>query len=94
MEGLQFPKDSKLYFITFKSQNFSPKIQKRVDLTIDVVQQNHHKIHEFVTSGQTTYDDFLETLVYGSYLTLYLALYYDQNPATNPWVDWFKDQLK
>lgn len=93
MEGLQFPKNAKLYFLVFKSPNYSPKIQKRTDLTIDVVKQNKQKVHEYVVLGATNYDDFLEVLVYGAYLTLFLALYYDQNPAVNPWVDWFKEKL-
>lgn len=94
MEGLQFPKNSTLFFLSLDSPNYSPKIKKRMQLTIDVVKQNGHMIHEFITSGQTFYDDFMEVLLYGSYLTLFLGLRYDQNPAVNPWVDWFKQKLK
>lgn len=93
MEGLQFPEGSPLYFIVLNSPNYSDKIKKRVALTIDVVKQNNHKVHEITASGATVYDDFLEVLQYGSFLTLYLALEYKQNPAVNPWVDWFKKQL-
>lgn len=94
MEGLQFPKDAPLYFIVLNSPNYSDKIKKRVELTTDVVKQNGFPVHEFTTSGSTLYDDFLETLQYGSFLTLYLALAYNQNPAINPWVDYFKEKLK
>lgn len=94
MEGLQFPPTHNLHFLVLTSPNYSPKIKKRMELTIDVVRQNKHEIHEFMTAGQTIYDDFLEALAYGSYLTLFLALKYDQNPAVNPWVDWFKEKLK
>jgi len=93
MEGLQFPSDAPLHFLIFNSPNYSEKIKKRVELTIDVVQKNNYSVHEFTTSGQSVYDDFLEVLIYGSYLTLYLGLDYEQNPAINPWVDWFKGQL-
>lgn len=94
MEGLQFPKNAPLHFIILNSRNYSEKISQRVELTKQVVEQNGYPVHVFQTSGQTIYDDFLETLQYGSFLTLYLALAYEQNPAVNPWVDWFKDQLK
>jgi glucose/mannose-6-phosphate isomerase len=94
MEGLQFPADAPLQFLVFDSANYSEKIQKRVELTIDVVKQNKYPVIEFVTSGQTEYDDFLEVLYYGCFITLYLGLEYDQNPAINPWVDWFKAKLK
>jgi len=93
MEGLQFPTDAPLHFLIFNSPNYSEKIRKRVELTIDVVHKNNYPVHEFTTSGQSLYDDFLEVLVYGSFLTLFLGLAYNQNPAINPWVDWFKSQL-
>lgn len=93
MEGLQFPADSKLVFLTFSSPNYSAKIKKRMELTIDVVRQNKHVIKNFQTNGQSIYDDFMEMLIYGSFLTLFLGLRYDQNPAINPWVDWFKEKL-
>ena len=94
MEGLQFPEGAKLQFLTIQSPNYSPKIKKRMELTNDVLRQNHQEVHEVLTNGITMYDDFLEVLLYGSYLTLFLALHYDQNPAVNPWVDWFKEKLK
>jgi len=93
MEGLQFPANAPLHFLIFNSLNYSDKIRKRVELTIEVVRQNKYEVHEFETSGQSLYDDFLEVLVYGSFLTLFLGLDYKQNPAINPYVDWFKQQL-
>lgn len=94
MEGLQFPTGAPLQFLVFDSPNYSDKIRKRVNLTIDVVKQNKYPVIEFITSGQTEYDDFLEVLHYGCFITVYLGLMYGQNPATNPWVDWFKSELK
>lgn len=93
MEGLQFPKESKLRFLALQSKNYSDKNKKRMNLTIDVVRQNNHTIDVFNTTGETIFDDFLEILAYSSFLTLYLGLLYDQNPAVNPWVDYFKQQL-
>lgn len=93
MEGLEFPKGAPLHFFVFSSENFSPKIRRRIELTIEVVHKNNYKVHEFMTSGASIYDDFLEALIYGSFLTLYLGLSHEANPATNPWVDWFKDEL-
>ncbi len=93
MEGLQFPNDSKLVFVILKSSNYSPKILKRMQLTVDVVKQNKKEVFEVASSGKNPFEDFLETLAYGSFLTLYLGLRYDQNPAINPWVDYFKEEL-
>src|SRR5258708_13689992 len=93
MQALQFPTNPPLPFLIFDSPDYSDKIRKRVELTIEVVRKNNYPVHEFTTSGQSLYDDFLEVLVYGSFLTLYLGLAYNQNPAINPYVDWFKNQL-
>jgi glucose/mannose-6-phosphate isomerase len=94
MEGLAFPENMEVTFVALQSKNYSAKIQKRMQLTVDVVQQNKRKVIEYTTSGSTIFEDFVEVLMYGSYLTLYLGLHYNQNPAINPWVDYFKDQLK
>ncbi len=93
MEGLQFPEGAPLHFIILNTPNYSAKIKKRMELTTEVVMQNKHDVYEFKASGQTVYDDFLETLQYGCFLTLYLGLEYKQNPAINPYVDYFKEKL-
>lgn len=93
MEGLQFPVPTNLRFIILGSNLYSPKILRRMKLTAEVITQNNHTIHELNLDGKTKFGDFLLTLAYGSYLTLYLGLLYEQNPAINPWVDWFKQEL-
>lgn len=93
MEGLAFPEDVPVTFFTINSNNYSEKISKRMHLTTDVVEQNNRSVIQFNTTGENVFQDFVEVLVYGSYLTLYLGLYYDQNPAINPWVDLFKEKL-
>lgn len=93
MEGLQFPQNAGITFLVFNSNNYSEKIKKRMMLTVDVVQQNNRDVIEYSTQGSNEIEDFIEILLYGSYITLYLGLYYDQNPAVNPWVDYFKEKL-
>lgn len=94
MEGLKYPKDAPLMFIQLLSENYSEKIQKRMELTKEVIEKNNFQVLQFNTSAQTFYDDFLEVMIYGSYLTLFLGLRNDENPAVNPWVDYFKENLK
>jgi glucose/mannose-6-phosphate isomerase len=93
MEGLQFPDSSQLHFIFLSSEDYSDKIQNRIKLTKDIIEQHNYSVSEYVTSGQTIYDDFLEVLLYGSFVSLYLGFMYNQNPAGNPWVDYFKSKL-
>ncbi|OGH24018.1 MAG: hypothetical protein A2698_00870 [Candidatus Levybacteria bacterium RIFCSPHIGHO2_01_FULL_42_15] len=93
MEGLQFPKLTNLQFLVLNSPCYSKRIKKRVALTIDVVRQNNHTIDSFNTSGKSAYHDAIESMIYSGFLTLFLGLLYDQNPAVNPWVDYFKKKL-
>jgi glucose/mannose-6-phosphate isomerase len=94
MEGLQFPIENNLYFILLDSDNYSDKIKKRMLLTKEVIVQNKRNVFSYNPKENNIYADFLNTMLFGSFLTLYLGLIYDQNPAVNPWVDYFKDQLK
>lgn len=93
MEGLKYPKNAPLIFIQLLTENYSEKISKRMSLTKEVIEKNNFQVIGFNTSSQTLYDDVLETMIYGSYLTLFLGLRYDENPAVNPWVDYFKEKL-
>ena len=94
MEGLQFPTENELYFVLLDSNNYSDKIKKRMVLTKQVIVDNKRSVFSYNPHEQNIYADFLNTMLFGSYLTLYLGLIYGQNPAINPWVDYFKDQLK
>lgn len=93
MEGLEFPHPSQLYFLIFQSKNFTPKIQKRMELTREVVTKNNQIAHWVTFDGENAYEDIFLSLIMGSYVSLILGLIYKQNPAVNPWVDYFKDQL-
>ncbi|HYK08302.1 MAG TPA: SIS domain-containing protein [Candidatus Eisenbacteria bacterium] len=93
MEGLQFPKESKLYFLILNSHHYSPKIAKRMELTVDVIKKNGHEVLNSFPQGKNKMEEFLETLTFGSWLTLFLGLRYNQDPSINPWVDWFKKEL-
>jgi len=64
-----------------------------MQLTEDVVLKNKHATVPFKLTGRNAYEDILELMVYGGYLTLFLGLRYDQDPSVNPWVDYFKAEL-
>jgi glucose/mannose-6-phosphate isomerase len=94
MEGLQFPTDDNLVFVLLNSTNYTQKIKKRMSLTKEVITNNKRLVFEYDSKGANIYEDFLNVMIFGSYLTLYLGLTYGQNPAINPWVDYFKAELK
>ncbi len=93
MEGLQNPKDNKVKVLFINSTMYSSKIQKRMELTKQVVVKNNIQVLEYAPEGSSSLSQSLNLLSFGGYVTLYLGLLYGLDPSLIPWVDWFKEQL-
>jgi glucose/mannose-6-phosphate isomerase len=93
MEGLVHS-SSNLIFIFLKSNLYSPKIQKRLELTKDVVLKNNVKTAVVEVMGEGELEQSFYTLSFGGLLTFYLAILYGQDPSVIPWVDYFKQELE
>ena len=94
MEGLKNPKNKKMTILFINSALYSDVLQRRIALTQDVVKQNKISSLVYETKGATAISQMLNTLSFGGYLSLYLALLYGQDPSVIPWVDYFKKKLK
>lgn len=95
MEGLTCPATLKkdLVFLFFDSELYHPRIIRRAKLTKEVVKKNGIEIEEYKMSGESKLDQAFELLQFGMWLTYYLAILNQVNPAEITWVDWFKKQL-
>lgn len=95
LEGLINPKDNKtnLAFVFFDSNFYSTRAKKRFELTKELVKNKRIKALEFKIGGQTKLMQALELLQFGSWVTFYLAMLNNVNPALIPSVDWFKERL-
>ncbi len=96
MEGLKFPKKIKdlLTFIFFYSPLYSEKIKKRFQITKEVVEKNQVDTQWVELKGKSRIEQTFELMGFGSYLTMYLSVLYEQNPSSIPFVDYFKKRLK
>lgn len=96
MEGLQFPShnDQGLFFVTLHSKLYEASNQRRMDLTEEVLEQNNIEYLTHQLRSSTKLSQAFELLLFGSYTSVYLAFLNNQNPTPNPWVDWFKSELK
>ncbi len=96
MEGLQFPDTNalNLLFIPISSQLYGTGNQKRMKLTQQVLDQNSIEYREHTLVSTTKLEQAFELLTFASYTSFYLAILNNQNPTPNPWVDWFKAELK
>ncbi|MFH1827171.1 MAG: SIS domain-containing protein [bacterium] len=96
MEGLKHPallKDLAV-FVFFFSNLYSERVQKRFKITKEVVEQNSIKTLWHELKGKNKIEQVFELMAFGSYLSMYLAALYEQDPTVIPFVDYFKDQLK
>lgn len=96
LEGLAFPKSNKkdLVFFFFDSQLYHPRIQRRGELTKEVVKRNGIKVVSYKLKGKTKFAQGFEMLQLGSWVTYYLGRLNGVDPVKVPWVDWFKKELE
>lgn len=96
LEGLRFPesnqKDVAFWFVN--SKFYSPRLQTRVRLTMDVVRKNKIDVFEFTPSADTKLAQVFELIQFGSFVNYYMAMLNNLNPALIPWVDYFKKHLQ
>ena len=93
LEGLKNPEGRKLIALFLESSLYSAEINKRIELTKDVISQNNTQAVSYKAATSSKLSQALEFLAFGGYLTLYTALLYGQNPSLIPWVDYFKEKL-
>lgn len=96
MEGLKFPTNHKkmALFVFFYSSLYSSPIQKRFQITKEVVEQNGIETVWHELQGKTELEQAFELMGLGSYNSMYLSALYEQNPTAIPYVDYFKNKLK
>ena len=96
MEGLVNPAGNKktLHFLFFDSKLYHKRVQKRSELTKQVIKKNNIKISSYELAGKTKAYQAFELLQIGSWISYYLGILYGVDPVKIPWVDWFKEQLK
>lgn len=95
MEGLKHPESNSkdLLFVFAFSKHYSDRVQKRVELTRQVVEKNGIETFSIELNSSTKLSQAFELIQLGAYANLYLSVLYGQNAAPIPWVDWFKEQM-
>ena len=95
MEGLTFPNTLKSIglFLFFVSTLYDLRIQKRFAITKEVVEKNGLQTYWHEMKGKTKIEQLFAAIGFGSWVTMYLSVLYQQDPTAIPWVDYFKKQL-
>jgi glucose/mannose-6-phosphate isomerase len=95
MEGLAHPvtNQKNLIFLFFNSSLYSPRVCLRANLTEKIVIKNGLEAISYNFKNQTKIAQVFELLQLGTWLSFYLGILNNVDPAKIPWVDWFKEQL-
>lgn len=95
MEGLQYPKMAlkNLIFLFIESELYSFEVQQRYPLTKEVIEKNNLAYASIKLRLATKLEQIFELLTIGSFVSFYLAMLYEIDPAPIPWVDYFKQRL-
>lgn len=95
MEGLAHPAElSKMIFLFLESNLYDEKILKRFKVTKEVLEQYKISHVTYAPHGESKLEQSFDVLLFGSFVTYYLAMIYGVDPAPNPYVDYFKKRLK
>ena len=95
IEAISFPKLAKdtTLFILFNSAFFHERIQKRVLLTKQLLEDKGYEVQLIQASAPTKLEQVFEIVQLGEFVTSYLPILYGINPSGIPNVDWFKSEM-
>lgn len=95
MEALSFPKLAKetTLFIFFNSALYHERVQKRVLLTKNLVEQKGYETQMFLATSKTKLEQVFEVIQLGEFVAAYLPILYGIDPSAIPNVDWFKSEM-
>lgn len=95
IEGLSLPhtNSNNLIFITLESSNFHPEIQKNFSITKDIIKQNGIELISFHTRSGKIYIESMEIIQLSQFVSFYLAVINNIDPAPVHWINKFKSAL-
>lgn len=95
LEGLSNPKAARklLKFLIIESDLYLPRIKARFSVTKKVIKGNKFNFETYKAKGKDRIIQSFEVLLFGSYVSFYLAVLNKVNPSLIPWVDYFKKEL-
>ncbi len=95
IEAFVFPKElfSKIYLVYFESDFYHERNQKRYRVTEALAKTKGLQVTRIHMQGKTKMEQAFEAIVFGSYLSFYLAMQLGIDPSPIPNVDHLKVEL-
>lgn len=80
--------------IFLEGQNTHPRIRARVDLTKNIIHERGAEIASIYAEGDTALEQVVSLILKGDWVSYYLALLYEKNPASILNIDYLKSELE
>lgn len=95
IEGLASPKEAHEFvsFFFLKSSLYLPRVLKRYDITKKIVEKQGVETLVYEPAADSKLEQVFEFLTFGSWVSFYLAMLYNRDPAPIPNVDFLKEQM-
>lgn len=93
LEGLSYPVGEKFHAVFLASRRYHPRVRARIPATTDVLKRQGVSATQFISGEKTLLGEAVETLVFGSFVSFYLAMLHGEDPSRIPWVDFLKKRL-
>jgi glucose/mannose-6-phosphate isomerase len=91
MESLPY-KDYLVLFLEYEQPN--PRIEIRIQFTKSIIQDRETEVVEIYAEGKSLLAKVISLIIKGDWISYYLALLYERNPATIVNIDYLKSELK
>lgn len=86
---------SKDYLVLFLEYNQSnPRIEKRIQLTKNIIQDRETEVAKIYAEGNSLLANVISLIIKGDWISYYLALLNERNPAKIVNIDYLKSELK
>jgi glucose/mannose-6-phosphate isomerase len=85
-------KDYLVIFLEYDQPN--PRIEKRIRLTKSIIQDRDIEVIEIYAEGENLLAKVISLIIKGDWISYYLALFYERNPAAIMNIDYLKSELK
>lgn len=95
MEGLANPVNNSqnLVFLFFDSVFYHQRVQKRSKITKQIIKKNKIAVIEYILQGKSKFEQSLEMLQIGTWISYYLGILNQVDLIKIQWVDLFKEKL-
>lgn len=91
LEGLKHPKLPTVAI--FLGDNYSERVLKRFEITKEILEKNDWQVLWYKPQKEDQFAQSVQTLLFSSLVTAYLALEYNEDALSIPNVDFFKQNL-